>query len=109
MSENPEFEYFEGFYIFSNQDVEVLMDETTFNEYLYAYFERHGIDPRSNAELLAYATQVEQQHFAAEQILHHPEYWFAFADPRIRILQRKPQDRLNFCYHETHLESRLEK
>jgi hypothetical protein len=41
MSERPEYHYHEGFFSFHNGDVEVLMDEETFEEYMHAYLVKH--------------------------------------------------------------------
>ena len=41
MSERPEYNYHEGFFSFHNGDVEVLMDEETFEEYMHAYLVKH--------------------------------------------------------------------
>jgi len=84
--------YYEGFWSFRNQEIEVLMDEATFDVYLKAYLVSHGIDPRTSAELLEEAAKREQQHFQAERVLFDPDYWRQINDPRIRIirLQKTP-------------------
>src|SRR5712691_7148812 len=82
-------EYYEGFYSFRNERVEVLMDEATFDRYWHAYLVRHGIETRSNDELMVYAAKVDKQHFEAEQVLHNPDYWREIVDPHIRIIQLK--------------------
>src|SRR5258708_7729402 len=79
-------EYFQGFYIFHNDSIEVLMDEETYDKHWRAYMVRYGIETRTNAELVEYATQVESQHFAAEQVLFNPDYWRDIHDPKIRII-----------------------
>jgi alpha-L-arabinofuranosidase len=82
-------EYYEGFYSFRNEQVEVLMDEATFDRYWHAYLLRHGIETRSNCELMEYAAKVDKQHFEAEQVLFKPDYWREIVDPHIRIIQLK--------------------
>jgi hypothetical protein len=79
--------YYEGFWSFRNEEVEVLMDEATFDTYLEAYLVSHGVDTRTSAELLAYAANIERQHYEAEQVLFDPAYWLHMADPHIRIIQ----------------------
>jgi hypothetical protein len=79
--------YYEGFWSFRNEEVEVLMDEATFDTYLEAYLVSHGIDTRTSAELLAYVGNVGRQHYEAEQVLFDPDYWLQMADPNIRIIQ----------------------
>ena len=41
MSEQPGYHYYEGFFRFYYGDVEVLMDEETFEEYMHAYLVKH--------------------------------------------------------------------
>jgi hypothetical protein len=91
MDEAPQFQYDEGYFCFRNDDVEVHIDEMTFDEYLYAYLEKHGIDTRTQEELLASVSHVGQQHFEAENVLHHADYWRSFSDSRIRLLDLKQQ------------------
>jgi hypothetical protein len=91
MDEAPQFQYDEGFFSFRNDDVEVRIDEMTFDEYLHAYLVKHGIDTRTQEELLAYVSHVGKQHFEAEKVLHHADYWRSFSDPRIRLLDLKQQ------------------
>lgn len=79
--------YYEGFWSFRNQEIEVLMDEATFDEYLEAHLVSQGIDPKSSDELLAEAEKQEQHYFKAEQVLFHADYWRHIRDPRIRIIQ----------------------
>jgi len=79
--------YYEGFWSFRNEKVEVLMDEATFDTYLEAYLVSHGIDTRTSAELLAYAANIERQHHEAEKVLFDPDYWLQITDPNIRIIQ----------------------
>lgn len=94
MSEQPEYHYYEGFFSFRNGDGEVLMDEDTFEEYMHAYLAQHGMETRSEEELLEGVTQAQQQRKEAERVLMHPDYWLAHAaDPRIRIIQREKRDR----------------
>src|SRR6266571_7348466 len=82
-------EYYEGFYVFRSPTLEVLMDEATFDRYWHAYLLRHGIETRSNCELMEYAAKVDKQHFEAEQVLFNPDYWREIVDPKIRIIQLK--------------------
>ena len=84
-----EFEYDEGFFSFRNAEVEVLMDEATFDRYLQAYLESHGLDTRSTDELLVAITTIEQQHKEAETVLMSPNYWRGVTDPQIRVIPRK--------------------
>lgn len=79
--------YYEGFWSFRNEQVEVLMDEATFDTYLKAYLVSHGIDTRTSAELLEEATKIERQHHEAEKVLFDPDYWLHIADPNIRVIQ----------------------
>jgi hypothetical protein len=79
--------YYEGFWSFRNEKVEVLMDEATFDTYLKAYLVSHGIETRTSAELLEEATNREKQHHEAEKILFDPDYWLQMTDPNIRIIQ----------------------
>lgn len=79
--------YYEGFWSFRNEQVEVLMDEATFDTYLKAYLVSHGIDTRTSAELLEEATKIERQHHEAEKVLFDPDYWLQITDPRIRVIQ----------------------
>ena len=81
-------EYYEGFYVFRSPTLEVLMDEATFDRYWHAYLLRHGIETRSNCELMEYAAKVDKQHFEAEQVLFNPDYWREIVDPKIRIIRR---------------------
>lgn len=67
--------YYEGFWSFRNEKVEVLMDEASFDTHLKAYLVSHGIDTRTQAELLEYAAQVNKQRHDAEAVLFNPEYW----------------------------------
>ena len=82
-----DYTYYEGFWSFRNEKVEVLMDEATFDTYLKAYLVDHGIDTRTNAELLEYASNRERQHYEAEKVLFDPDYWLQITDPNIRIIQ----------------------
>jgi hypothetical protein len=79
--------YYEGFWSFRNEKIEVLMDEATFDTYLKAYLVSHGIDTRTSAELLEYASTVDKQHHEAETILFNPDFWLQITDPNIRIIQ----------------------
>lgn len=79
--------YYEGFWSFRNEQVEVLMDEATFDTYLKAYLVSHGIDTRTSAELLEEATKIGRQHYEAEKVLFDPDYWLQITDPNIRIIQ----------------------
>lgn len=79
--------YYEGFWSFRNEKIEVLMDEATFDTYLEAYLVSHGIDTRTSAELLEYAANIERQHHEAEKVLFDPVYWLQMADQNIRIVQ----------------------
>ena len=79
--------YYEGFWSFRNQEIEVLMDEATFDEYLKAYLVSQGINPRSSDELLEEAAKRDRQYFEAEQALFNPDYWRQINDPHIRIIQ----------------------
>lgn len=79
--------YYEGFWSFRNEQVEVLMGEATFDTYLEAYLVSHGIDTRTSAELLEEATKIERQHHEAEKVLFDPDYWLQITDPRIRVIQ----------------------
>ena len=79
--------YYEGFWSFRNEQVEVLMDEATFDTYMEAYLVSHGIDTRTSAELLEEATKIERQRHEAEKVLFDPDYWLQISDPRIRIIQ----------------------
>jgi hypothetical protein len=88
MHEVESVEYYEGFYSFRNQSLEVLMDEATFNSYMQAYLVLQGIETRKYSALVAYAADVSRQHFEAEQALHNPDYWLQICDPRIRIIRR---------------------
>jgi hypothetical protein len=81
--------YYEGFWSFRNEKVEVLMDEATFDTYMEAYLVSHGVDTRTSAELLAYAANVERQRHEVEKVLFDPDYWLQMADPNIRIIQLK--------------------
>jgi hypothetical protein len=81
--------YYEGFWSFRNEEVEVLMDEATFDAYLEAYLVSHGIDTRTSTELLANVATIGRQHYEAEQVLFDPDYWLQMADPNIRIIQLK--------------------
>jgi hypothetical protein len=89
MSDDPQFDYtyYEGFWSFRNEQVEVLMDEATFDTYLNAYLVSHGIDTRTYAELLAYVSTVDEQQHKAEKVLFNPDYWLHITDPNIRIIQ----------------------
>ncbi len=80
--------YYEGFWSFRNERVEVLMDEATFDAYLKAYLVSHGIDTRTSAELLEEATNREKQHHEAEKVLFDPDYWLQISDPHVRIIHR---------------------
>lgn len=94
MSERPEYHYDEGFFSFHNGDVEVLMDEETFEEYMHAYLVTHGMETRSEAELLKAVTKAQQQRKEGENILMKPDYWLTLAaDSRIRIIRREQQGR----------------
>jgi hypothetical protein len=93
--EAPDFQYFDGFFIFRNEQQEVLMDEMTFDEYMQSYLIEHGIETRSEEELLQYIATVVEQQRAAEKLLHRVDYWVARDDPRIRILKREQQDNRN--------------
>ena len=83
-----EFEYYEGFYSFRTAQIEVLMDEVTFDTHMHAYLVHHGVDTRSEAELLAYVADVQQQRREAEKVLQNPDYWRAIADPNVRVIRR---------------------
>jgi hypothetical protein len=82
-------EYYEGFYSFRNEKLEVLMDEATFDKYMQAYLVSQEIETRTYSQLVEYAAKVSRQHFEAEQALHNPDYWAQVCDPHIRIIQRK--------------------
>lgn len=56
MSEQPGYQYYEEFFRFYHGDGEVLMDEETFEEYMHAYLVKHGMETRSEEELLEAAT-----------------------------------------------------
>ena len=88
--------YYEGFWSFRNQEIEVLMDEATFDSYLKAYLVSQGIDPRSSDELMEEAAKRDQQYFEAERVLFNPDYWRQINDPHIRIirLQQTPHPSL---------------
>jgi hypothetical protein len=83
-----EFDYYEGFYSFRNEMLEVLMDEETFDKYLEAALVRRGIDTRSEPELLTYVSQVLEQRREVEKVLQNPDYWIAIADPNVRVIRR---------------------
>jgi hypothetical protein len=94
MSEQPGYQYYEGFFRFYHGEVEVLMDEETFEEYMHAYLVKHGMETRSEEELLEAATKAQQQRKEVETILMNPDYWLALAaDSRIRIIRREHQER----------------
>lgn len=82
-----DFTYYEGFWSFRNEQGEVLMDEATFETYLNAYLVSHGIDTRTYAELVEYASTIDRQRFEAETVLFNPDYWLQSTDPNIRIIQ----------------------
>ncbi|QBD79320.1 hypothetical protein EPA93_26360 [Ktedonosporobacter rubrisoli] len=85
-----DFEFYEGFWSFSNDEIEILMDEATFDKYFRAYLQEKGLETRTYLELLHYAEEVQQQHKAAEEILFDPSYWLPLAsDPSVRIVPRK--------------------
>ncbi len=84
-----DFEYYEGFYSLRNERLEVLMDEATFDKYMQAYLVSHGIEARTELELVEYASSVGRQHYEVEKVLHNPDYWLRMCDPNIRIIQLK--------------------
>jgi hypothetical protein len=79
--------YYEGFWSFRNQEIEVLMDEATFDAHLKAYLVSQGIDPKTSDELLKEAEKQERHYFEAERVLFNPDYWRQISDPHIRIIQ----------------------
>jgi hypothetical protein len=79
--------YYEGFWSFRNEQIEVLMDEATFDAYLKAYLVSHGIDTRTSAELLEEAAKRDKQYYEVERVLFNPDYWLKINDPNIRIIQ----------------------
>ena len=89
MSNDPRSDYtnYEGFWSFRNEQVEVLMNEATFETYLNVYLVSHGIDTRTHAEILEYASTVDRQRYEAETVLFNPNYWLQSTDPNIRIIQ----------------------
>jgi hypothetical protein len=78
--------FYEGFWSFRNQEIEVLMDKASFDTCLKAYLMSQGIDPRSSDELLEEAAKRDQQYFEAERVLFNPDYWRQINDPHIRII-----------------------
>ncbi len=91
MNDAPAFQYVDGCFCFRTDELEVHIDEMTFDEYLHAYLVKHGIETRTQDELLAYVSLVEQQQVQAENVLHHADYWRSVSDPRIRLLDLKQQ------------------
>jgi hypothetical protein len=76
---------YKGVLRLQNEQVEVLIDQETFDAYLHAYLVQQGMDTRSEEGNTARAQQQREQ---AEQALMNPEYWLALPDPKIRIIQR---------------------
>jgi hypothetical protein len=81
--------YYEGFYYFRNQTLEVLMDEETYEKYRHAYLVRHSIETRSDDELMDYVTMVEEQHAQARNVLFNPEYWREIRDRKVWVIPRR--------------------
>jgi hypothetical protein len=81
--------YYEGFYYFRDETLEVLMDEETYEKYRHAYLLRHGIETRSGDELLDYVTMVQEQHTQARNVLFNPEYWREIRDRKVWVIPRR--------------------
>jgi hypothetical protein len=81
--------YYEGFYYFRNETLEVLLDEETYKKYWHAYLVRCGIETRSDDELMDYVTMVEEQHAQARKVLYNPEYWREIRDRKVWVIPRR--------------------